>query len=187
MLPENLEQAGDYRSEHRGLEGPELGVDDAALTIQDHCKGQASETIAERLRDVHDLVAADQRRVVQVELFHKLNDVIPLIDGDAYKLQSFRPKFMLSPNEFRHLFSTWRAPSRPEIHHHDLASPLCQRLGYTINVRKRQCQQGRSVGRLAVPKRDPKPRGQSQHPGYSEQERVTKAWCHGQRELALTP
>ena len=108
-----------------------------ALAIEDNREGQRGKPVAEGLANVHRLVGADQRRIIQVELFRELSDFIGLIDGDAYNLQSFRTKFALGPNEFGHLFPTRAAPCRPVVDDEDLAPPLAQRLRRAVRVWKR--------------------------------------------------
>ena len=53
--------------------------------------GKALSSIAQRLRKLDGAIPADQRRVVEIELFGKLRDLVRLIDRDADELQPLGP------------------------------------------------------------------------------------------------
>ena len=80
-----------------GFSGPELGVRNGALAVDDHGKGQRHEPVAQGLGKLHRAEAADQRRIVQADLCCELAYFIGLIDGDADKLQTFGAEISPAP------------------------------------------------------------------------------------------
>jgi hypothetical protein len=133
---------------------------DMPVAAQDDRERQSSETIAQRFRNVDRFVAADQRRVVEVELAGECDHFIALINGDAYKLHAMRSEFALSTDEFGHLFAAGFAPSSPKVDDEHLALPLAQRLLRPLRVRQRKRKQRTCVRRLAIPDGDPDAKGQ---------------------------
>src|SRR5215467_10565341 len=91
-----------------------MGLGDASLPVDNDGKGQCGEVVSEILRDLHRVIPADQRRVVQLKLLGKAADLVGLIDGDADELQAAGTEFFLSANELWHLLSTGFAPGRPK-------------------------------------------------------------------------
>src|SRR6266550_8668048 len=130
------EQLGYDRIELCLLQGAELGMSDFAVARDNDREGQRHQFVPQRVRELHGLHAADERRVVKVDLLRELLYFVYIIDGDADKLHTFVAGRSLGPDEIAHLVPARHTPSGPEIHHQYLAPPLIEPLGTTFDVRK---------------------------------------------------
>ena len=70
--------------------GPELGVRHLTRAIEHDGERQRRQPVAKGFGNVYRIIAADQGRVIQAELFREFNHFCRLIDGDAYNLKPFR-------------------------------------------------------------------------------------------------
>src|SRR5450432_940469 len=104
LLTLNSQQFVDNSVQFFGLERTELGMRNPALAIDNNGKGQCRKLVAQRFRQFHRTVAADERGVIEPELLGKLLDLVGLVDSDAHKLQAPSAVFVLGAHEFRHLF-----------------------------------------------------------------------------------
>src|SRR6266511_2649473 len=123
----------------------------APFTVDDDRKRKGCEPISQRSGEIERIIAAYQRRIIQVEFPRELVDFVPLIHGNADKLQALRPQLPLGLNELGHLLPARLAPCRPEINDEHLASPLIQRLLRSLSVWKGERKQWGRVPRLALP------------------------------------
>ena len=132
----------------------------ASLTIDDNGERQGCEPIPQRSGKLERIVAANKRRVIQIELPRELDDLVRLVYGDADKLQTPGSELPLSLNELGHLFPAGLAPRCPEVDDEHLSSPLAQRLRRSLNVRKRECKQRGRIRRMTVPECHPDSKAQ---------------------------
>src|SRR5438477_2895083 len=97
---------------------------DSAPAVQNHRKGQSEQAVAQRFCKVECVIAGDERRIVEIELFGEGSHLVRLINRDPDHLEPLAAKLALSANELGHFLSTGTAPGGPEVHDHHLAAPL---------------------------------------------------------------
>src|SRR6185369_17990537 len=76
---------------------------------------------------VVDLAAGiEQNRVSKSLRLNKRTDLAGVVIGDSENNETFRLELLVQGLKVRHFLAAWRAPSCPEIEHHDLALEILQ-------------------------------------------------------------
>lgn len=108
------------------MQAAEEAFSDVALGIDQERIRQTAGLIAKLAREIATTHAGNIKWIIYFVFCCELLDIAIRINANADDLQIFAAKFGLQCAQFRHLFDTWRTPSRPEIDQQNLALPLTQ-------------------------------------------------------------
>src|SRR5512139_2303347 len=110
--------------ERRARQPAEVAQDDIAVAIKHDRVGEGPARVAELARQAMGSPFADQNRIVHLKTLREFPGIFGTVDGYADEFHAIWPVFCAQGDEIRDFLAAWRAPTGPEIHHEDLATPL---------------------------------------------------------------